>query len=129
MMNEIIIVKDISVEKIETKIPYYDVVTFEKSNSSIDYADRPVVIQMCQKTERVDIHRFFIDNKEFGFGITEKAEEKLPVLSLLNILIEEKDSLRQQLEKQNNKVADLTIRLADYEKSKIIKFLHFIKIL
>lgn len=128
-MNETIIVKDITVEKIETKIPYYDVVTFEKSKTLIAYVDRPAAIEMCQKTERVDIHRFFIDKKEFRFGITKEAEEKLPVLSLLNILIEEKDFLMQQLKKQNNKVADLTLRLADYEKSKIIKFLHFIKIL
>jgi len=127
-MDKVIIVEDVVIEEVKTKRPYYEVVTFKNDKPSIAF-DEVGLIQMHQTTERVDIHRFFIDNKEFGFGITEKAEEKLPVLSLLNILIEEKDSLRQQLEKQNNKVADLTIRLADYEKSKIIKFLHFIKIL
>lgn len=84
---------------------------------------------MYQTTENVDIHEFVLDNKLFRFGITKNAEEKLPILSLLNILIDEKDFLNQQLKNQNNKVADLTIRLADYEKSKIIKFLHFMKIL
>lgn len=129
-MNKVFIVKDVDIEEVKIDRPYYyEVVTFEKSNSSIVYADMPDVMQMCQKTEKVDIHRFFIDNKEFRFGMTKKAEDKLPVLSLLNILIKEKDYLSQQLKNQNNKVIDLTIRLADYEKSKIIKFLHFIKIL
>ena len=128
-MDKVFIVKDVDIEGVKIDRPYCEVVTFEKSNPSIACVDRPAAIQMCQKTEKVDIHRFFIDNKEFRFGMTKKAEEKLPVLSLLNILIEEKDYLRQQLKNQNNKVIDLTTRLADYEKSKIIKFLHFIKIL
>ena len=128
-MDKVFIVKDVVIEKVKTNRPYYEVVAFKNDKPSIASIGGAGLIQMQQITENVDIHKFALDNKLFQFGITKKAEEKLPVLSLLNILIEEKDYLRQQLKNQNNKVIDLTIRLADYEKSKIIKFLHFIKIL
>ena len=54
-------------------------------------------------------------------------DKQFKIVNILLEAIDEKNFLNQQLKNQNNKVADLTIRLADYEKSKIIKFLHFIK--
>lgn len=74
-MDKVIIVEDVVIEEVKTKRPYYEVVTFKNDKPSIAF-DEAGLIQMHETTERVDIHRFFIDNKEFGFGITEKAEEK-----------------------------------------------------
>lgn len=128
-MDKVFIVEDVVIEEVKTKRPYYEVVTFKNDKPSIVSIGEAGLIQMHQTTETVDIHEFVLGNKLFQFGMTKKAEEKLPVLSLINILIDEKDYLNQQLKNQNNKVADLTIRLADYENSKIIRFLHFIKIL
>ena len=128
-MDKVFIVKDVVIEEVKTKRPYYEVVTFENDKPSIASVGEAGLIQMYQITENVDIHEFVLGNKLFQFGMTKKAEEKLPVLSLINILIDEKDFLNQQLKKLDKKVIDLTWRLANYENSKIIRFLHFIKIL
>lgn len=128
-MYKVLIVKDIIIEEVKTKQTYHRVVTFKKRKPQIASICEAGSIQMHQITENVDIHEFVLDNKLFRFGITKNAEEKLPILSLLNILIDEKDFLNQQLKKLDKKVIDLTWRLANYENSKIIRFLHFIKIL
>jgi hypothetical protein len=129
-VSETIIVKDIVLEKIQKITPYYDVVTFEKNNRPlVALTAETAVIQMCEKVERVDINQFVHRRKIFRFGTTKEAEEKLPILSMLNSLLNENSKLESLRKKQNNKITDLTTRLANYEKSKIINFLHFIKIL
>ena len=126
-MDKVFIVKDIIIEEVETKEPYYEVVAFENHKLPLETIDNFSSVKI--KWETVDIHKFHLNNDLFRFGMTKDAEKKLPILSLMNILIDERDFLNQQIKNQNYKVADLTIRLADYKNSKIIRFLHFIKIL
>ncbi len=126
-MDKVFIVKDVVIEEVKTKQPYYEVVTFENHKLPIGIIDNFSSVKI--KTETVDIHKICLNNDLFRFGMTKDAEKKLPILSLMNILIDEKEYLQQQLSSKNKKIIDLTLRLEDYEKSKIIKFLRFIKIL